>query len=254
MKKEIESIPRIPRKKSILYILLLIFLGCNQELSRDLAPRDAGRIVSILNQLGVTCSQQMQSNGLVTLLVSTEEKVKAIKVIDTYRLLPQKKKVGEASGFFPSPEADRKKMQGELIEQIEDAIRSFQGVLDARIFLQGVHEPSNTEERLLSSPLLAAGTEVRPSASVIVFSMATIAGSITAEEIKRMVAGATGIALESIHVLFKQEVFEDRFADTVLPVRLQKNGVSPTPVQLLGIAAFAFILGVVLIRRGVRNA
>ena len=229
----------IIRKIILLAVVAALFTGCDHELARDLSPKDANRVVTIMAQAGVDVTQTMQSGGTVKLSVDAAQQKEAIRLLTTYRLLPEHSNDKDNDSFFPSPGEQRRKLENELTRRIEDTLKSFAGMLDVRIFF---HSPE------------ADGAKEQRSASVVI--QATDSFSLPIADIQRLIAGASGIAPQQVEVLIKKESLKSVDNHPVVPLAVpassQKFDFNETVAQP-GLACLMVLVGVFCLWRYRRN-
>jgi type III secretory pathway lipoprotein EscJ len=166
------------------HIILIFLVGCKVDLVQNVEPKEAARMVSILSEAGVEVFQKLQANGNWSLSVKQEALLPAMTILDQYRLTPLKKEVAkDEKSLFPTPDEERRYSEKKRAQSIEETLRSLPLVLDARV--------------LLTPPT---------SASIVVFAKPNF--SVTENELKDIVSGASGITTGGIHVLLRKDPIE----------------------------------------------
>jgi type III secretory pathway lipoprotein EscJ len=172
---------RAYRRNSLVLFLCLFLFGCKAELVQNIEPKEAARMVSILSESGLTVYQKLQANGNWALSVDENQLLSAMTVLDQYRLTPIKNAADkEEKSIFPTPDEEKRFSEKKKSKLIEDTLRSLPSVLDARVLLTPPH-----------------------SASVVIFAKPSF--SVSEDEIKALVSGASGIPLSGIHSLLKKD-------------------------------------------------
>jgi type III secretory pathway lipoprotein EscJ len=176
----------------------MTLLGCRQELARDVTVKDANRIVLLLSDAGIPVSQEQQGASQIRLLVEADYQMSARKIVSQYRLLPDKSSSDDSrDSLFPSAESERRIQERSLIRNIEDTLKSFGGVLDVRLFL------NSSDPHTVMSEFTGSQGATKSSASVVLQCARTCA--VTQDEIKKLVSGASGITINTIEVIIKNE-------------------------------------------------
>jgi type III secretory pathway lipoprotein EscJ len=207
--------------KKIMLLFLLCAVGCRQELARDVSPRDANRIVSLLADIGIAVVQEQQGASQVKLTVAEENQVIARKIISQYRLLPEQHNAEESNeGFFPSADMQKRKGDQALVRKIEDTLKSFAGVLDVRLFF---HTPEGTgvSPSFTDKALAPVG-----SASVVLLCARSC--NVKQGEVQKLIAGARGIPSDRVEVIMKHEDFGAILSQSMTP-REQSQPTTPIP-------------------------
>jgi len=196
--------------KKIMLFLVLCAVGCRQELARDVSPRDANRIVSLLADVGIVVVQEQQGASQVKLTVAEENQVIARKIISQYRLIPEQHDAEESNeGFFPSADMQKRKGDQALVRKIEDTLKSFAGVLDVRLFF---HAPEVSGV----SPSFADRTIASVGSASVVLLCARLC-NVKQGEVQKLIAGARGIPSDRVEVIMKHEDFGALLSQTITP-------------------------------------
>lgn len=207
--------------KKIMLLLLLCAVGCRQELARDVSPRDANRIVSLLADIGIAVEQEQQGASQVKLTVTKENQLIARKIVSQYRLLPEQHNAEESNeGFFPSADMQKRKGDQALVRKIEDTLKSFAGVLDVRLFF---HTPEATG----GSPSFADKSVVAVGSASVVLLCARSC-NVKQGEVQKLIAGARGIPSDRVEVIMKHEDFGALVSQSMTPGE-QSQATTPVP-------------------------
>lgn len=181
-------------KRVMIIIALICLTGCKREIFSDIAPREATRAATILTAAGILLDQKLKTNGNWSISVEDSQLTSAMQVLDQYRLTPQIEEKPEEKSLFPTLEEEKRFSIKKLTLHLEETIKSLPGVLDARVLLSQIDEPEPFEKQKLQR---------QQSASIVVF--ATPIFSVTDEDIRGLVSGASGVLSEQIHVILKKD-------------------------------------------------
>lgn len=178
-------------RKIFLVFCLSIWTGCREELARNLNDRELRKIVGALAEAGIDSGHNKQSDNLWTLEVDRNNMVQAMQIIDQYRLLDEKPIEEKESSLFVSEQEQRLRYQQSIAQQIENTIKTLDGVMDSKVMVTLPQTES----------MLGHSTTERGSSSVLIIGSVDLMTST--EEIQELVSGAVGIPVENIHVLMK---------------------------------------------------
>lgn len=177
---------------ALILLLFLLCAGCNEKLIHDLTEHDANRVVSRLHKDGITGSKVQQADGRWSIEVTQSDTVKALSVIDSSRILSQRKSGdtrGKGASLLPTREEQWFQYESQVAGALEVTLMTLPGVVDAHVHL---HLPP-------SDPLLGIREKGGGSGSVLLITESQ--SLIQDEEVAKMVAGGAGIPPEQVRVL-----------------------------------------------------
>ena len=224
-------------------MLTSIFLAaCQEEILHDLSERDANKVVRHLSAANLGASKVPQADGRWAIAVERDQMVSALSHLDTQRVLAIRSGSAQAgkSSMIPSREEQRFRHERALATAIEESLAAIPGVLEARVHINVPDE----------DPLFTSQGSRLGSGSVLL----VVDESFGArdEEISALVAGAAGIARESVRVLKSSppptKVSKGESAAEVLAQRVEFRATSMMPWAAGG--AFG---GVLVLALGVKR-
>lgn len=178
--------------KLLLLFLLIVTIGCREQIIHNLSESDANNLLTMLNEISIHATKIKQPDGNWALEVEKEDSIKAIKYLSDSRVLRDVKtsQPGKSS-IISSREDQRFQFERSLSGEIESTLMSIEGVLEARVHL---HLPAR-------DPLFGQTMEGDESGSGSVLIVAREGFSYTEERLAALVSGAAGIKKEKINVL-----------------------------------------------------
>ncbi len=172
----------------------MFVVGCQEQLLHNLSESDLTRIVSRLEAQGVKAVRERQPDGRWTISVHSDDVSKALKLIDTQRLLRTDRTSGDQkSSMLSSREEQRFQFERALSRELESTLGALDGVFEARVHLNLPPIDPIFGQQL--SP-------TKGTASVLLLVGPEFSAHLT--EISSMVAGASGIPIGGVSVLVSQ--------------------------------------------------
>ena len=196
--------------KTVLLVALLS--GCKESIVHDLTEGEANRLVARFQKADVDLTKTLQADGRWSLSVEGAEAPRAIRFLDSERLLNVGGTSPQPSSLLSSKEEQQFQLEREVSRVIENTLMSIKGILQAR-----VHLVKSTRETFTIGP-----TEDKQSGSVLL--VVSNEFTLTVDEIAKLVAGASGIKAEVISVLVTIEE----------PQKQDRNGATGLVVNNLG--------------------
>lgn len=179
------------RKGLVILVTAGVLSACQEEILHDLSEREANKVLSHLSAARLGASKVPQADGRWAIAVQKDDMVSALSHVDTQRVLAARKgdsPVGKGS-MIPSREDQRFRYERALSSSIEESLAAIPGVLEPRVHINVPNQ----------DPLFLTRDDQLGSGSVLL----VVDDSFNAndDEISALVAGAAGIARESVRVL-----------------------------------------------------
>lgn len=176
----------------LICILMLTFLSsCKEILLHGLSEVEASRLISHLSGNGIQSEKSKQTDGKWSLSVEKADSLKALKYLQSMKLLgTSEKNLPEKSSVISSKEDQRFNYERALSREIETTLANIEGVLIARVHLNLPQVDPVFNQRLRND---------KGSGSVLI--IATKDLSHKPEEIALLVGGASGIDAANVSIL-----------------------------------------------------
>ena len=178
--------------KPFLFLLILIASsGCEETILHDLDELRANQVLVVLSREGIS-AEKKREGALWNVEVSSSEISLALSTLEESRVLKRElsRFAEKSSGLMPSREERTYLAERQLAWNLEGTLEQLPGVLEARVHLYLENKEQFSLEPQKSSD----------SASVLV--VYSGAHSPLPEEIREIVAGASGVKKESVSVIF----------------------------------------------------
>ncbi len=228
-------------KIALFVIAALALTGCKEQIIHNLEEVDANRIVTALHSGGIEAEKKSQADGRWAIAVDDENSMSALQLLDDKRTIRAPIKASTIKGsMISSREAQKFEYERGLSQEIENTLRTLEGILEARVHLN-LPTPD---------PLLGKDKDKQNgTGSVLVVARQNLV--IDKLEIAKLVSGASGINSDRISVLISLMIPEE-------PSRLMATShaiAKPNPdwlglsTQLLSFLAPFLLVGYVFITR-----
>lgn len=195
--------------------VLLLVVGCQEQIVHDLSEREANSVISQLSMARLDARKVRQADGRWAISVNKGEMVPALAYIETRRVLTTRdaSSASNKGGMIPSREEQWFRYERSVSLSIEESLSALPGVLDARVH---VNLPDD-------DPLFGDSARKGGSASVLLVVDQRFGADDA--EVAALVGGAAGLQRDVVRVLKSETV--DRDVSEVL----EKPETSPSSVS-----------------------
>jgi|688.fasta_scaffold180268_3 type III secretion protein J len=118
-------------------LLTLALAGCSMQLHQDLSESEANMIISALKVSGIDASKQAMKDKKWAVSVAESDFAPAVLILRDYNLPPAPfnglGQVFKREGMLATPTEERARLMHAVSEELMRTIRSFDGVVDARV-------------------------------------------------------------------------------------------------------------------------
>ncbi len=125
------------RKRVLAGLLALALAGCSMQLHQDLSESEANMIISALKVSGIDAGKQAMKDKKWAVSVAESDFAAAVLVLHDYNLPPAPfnglGQVFKREGMLATPTEERARLMYAVSEELMRTIRSFDGVVDARV-------------------------------------------------------------------------------------------------------------------------
>jgi type III secretion protein J len=125
------------RKRVLAGLLALALAGCSMQLHQDLSESEANMIISALKVSGIDAGKQAMKDKKWAVSVAESDFTAAVLVLHDYNLPPAPfnglGQVFKREGMLATPTEERARLMYAVSEELMRTIRSFDGVVDARV-------------------------------------------------------------------------------------------------------------------------
>lgn len=214
--------------KGMIMLVLILCLGCKEQIVHNLNETDANRLLTKLNETNIDAEKVKQPDARWAIAVSKSEAIKAIKFLSDSRVFKDVDDgTPERSSIISSREDQRFKYERALSREIENTVASILGVLEARVHLNLPRV----------DPLFGQPIDASPgSASVLIIAEQNT--RIEPADIALLVSGASGVARNNISVLVTRSsaAVKNTIQNSALPLTqlsqtTESKGVKPEAEQ-----------------------
>ncbi|MCI5065283.1 hypothetical protein MRY87_06130 [bacterium] len=174
-------------------ILLLLLLGCQEQILHDLSETEGNRLITKLHDIGIVAEKKIQADGTWALAVQKDDVLKALSALSDARVF---RRAGgdyreRGDSMLPSRDAQRFQFERAVAQEIELTLSALGGVLESRVHL---HLPP-------SDPLFGRklADNFSTSASVLLITEESFVEDV--EQIKELVSAAAGVNREKVSIL-----------------------------------------------------
>ena len=217
----------MPRRDRVLQLVavVLLLLGCQEELVHDLDEQSANRVQLALLHAGLR-AEKTRSGEAWSIAVDSKNLTEALAVVEATRVLRREKRRAPESSLsllMSREEREQLNLRSSTLS-LERTLEGLPEVLEARVHVRA----TGVGER---------GGVVAESASVVVAAGREVVGAV--EEIRTIASGALGIPPERLKVVLRIEQFQNRAESP------PKSVGAPAPwwwPSLLGIGATLVVL------------
>ena len=178
--------------QKLLLLSLLVFLGCREQIVHNLSEPEANRLLTRLHQGQIEATKVTGPDGSWALEVDKNNTIAALTLLEQSRIFQRSSsKANDDQSFLASREDQHYRLERALGAEIETTLNALDQVLEARVHLK------LPQSELIFNQPTAASSE--GSASVLVIAPAST--TLTEDQIRGLVAGASGVARDKIAVI-----------------------------------------------------
>jgi type III secretion protein J len=188
-----------------------------------------------LHAVGIESERERQADGTWTVLVESDEVVKALSYLSNARLLNRRRAVPKESSIVSSREEQLFRFERSLSAEIENTLLSISGMLDARVHL-------NLPK---TDPLFGRKINQESSGTASVLAVCDSELEVDKSHIQSLVAGAAGLKSDQVSVLFHQVSLANTQVNTEALSHIAKSGqnLQISHSSLLILASFLLLCG-----------
>ncbi len=192
----------------VIFLVSIALLGCREQVVHNLNESDVNKLVTKLNDVGIDSQKTKQADGKWSLEVASDNALRAIQFIEEARLLrTDEQKLPQKSSMISSREDQRFQFERATSRELEATLTALSDVLEARVHLNMPPSDPVFGGRLAN---------VKGSASVLM--VVKTGFSVPTDDLKALVAGASGIDPQSVSIL----ISESRMNKSI-PVKKQNS-------------------------------
>jgi type III secretion protein J len=221
--------------------------GCSADVYHGLSERQANELVVALEESGIAADKSPDPAEEASWVVSVArgERVRAWQLLES-KGLPRPKTGGfdafyPSGGLIPTSGEERIILQYATAEELRKTLLKIESVVDAQVNLVLPEKPRIRLEHTKVEP---------PRASVLVVrGRGDASGQLTAEEVRRLVAGGVeGLSAERVEVVLKQATVDEASLGepdltTVGPVSVAPESRGMLRAVIGGMGATIVLLG-----------
>ncbi|MCL9783729.1 type III secretion inner membrane ring lipoprotein SctJ [Vibrio sp. S4M6] len=161
---------RFKFKWSLLLVVLLL-LGCKENLYNNLPEEEANRMLALLMLNHIQATKKVDKNGQVTLEVDKAHFINAVEIL-RQNGFPKRKRV-DINDLFPSgqlvtsPEQEKAKMNYLKEQQLEQMLSDMDGVIDSKVSI--ALDKTDDTGRQKTAPSAAVLIKYSPEVNISVY-------------------------------------------------------------------------------------
>lgn len=125
--------------KIFIYVVLLFLVGCKTDLYSGLSQKEGNEMLAILLSEGIDTVKEIDSEGMVKLLVDESQLSKALTALKNQGYPKEKfatlEKIFPDEGLISSPVAEKARLMYVKSQEIASTIAQIDGVVTARVHI-----------------------------------------------------------------------------------------------------------------------
>jgi len=220
-------------------VTLVMLSGCSQEVLHNVAEDEAARIVSVLQQHGITATKALDSaeDNSWRIVVPRSSVGRAFAILAEYKLpRVQERRFQDVFGkrkLVMTPSEERALFLEALQGEISHTLESIDGVIDARVHLVSVHR--DITGKVISNSKASVMLEYQPNERGLT--------PLQPNEVKKLVANAVeNLSVDGVEVI--QKPASIAAPSIVQPTDFNLVSVGPLVVEESALPALKFIVGI----------
>ncbi len=180
--------------KLVVIFIALLFTACQEQIVHNLDEVQANNMKVALAKTGIP-AKKIKEGDAWSISVSSSLAEASLRKLTSDRLLSRIDEVpeGPSSSFIQSPEERTYLLERKLARNLERTLERIPGVLEARVH---INQHANNALEIL-------GKEKGETASVLLISVGN--HSLSEEEVKKIVEGASGVEAKKIAVIIAKQ-------------------------------------------------
>jgi type III secretory pathway lipoprotein EscJ len=194
----------------LIFFILLFICGCKEQLLHDLTENDATRMIVKLARGGIEADKERQPDGLWSVIVSRDDRSKALIFLHDQRELRSGKATLNHSSFVSSRDEQRYMLERRLAAELQETLSAIPSVAEAR-----VHLKLTRRDPILNRPI--EGEQGSASVMLVVEGEA----ELSKEALTSLVSGAVSLPKTAVSILITRIEKADQFHN--LPIGVETS-------------------------------